>query len=118
MTTAAMIEEMSTINSLSSEIIKSIENLYPTKGAPQLGSFEQNGPEPRYAKQPGYNHSIPLTFNDKTEWVIKFPLSSRTTPSLIDQKVSSEVTTTKWVQANTHIPVPTIRGFDAFGTAE
>src|SRR2546421_11709085 len=102
MTTAAMTEEISTINSLSSEIIKSIENLYPTKGAPQLGSFEQNGPEPRYAKQLGYNHSIPITFNDKTEWDIKFPLSSRTTPALIDQKIKYEDTPTKRCHANTH----------------
>jgi hypothetical protein len=115
---ALITEEIDTIISLSSEIVQSIERLDPTKGTPQVRSFKKNVAEPRYAKVPGYNHSIPLVFDDESVWVIKFPLKSRTTPSLIAQKVRSEVTTTKWVKANTSIPVPTIHGFDADGTAE
>ena len=43
----------------------------------------------------------------------KILLSSRATLLLRTQKVRSEVATTKWVKANTSIPVPSIHGFDA-----
>jgi hypothetical protein len=118
MSNEALVTETNSINALSTEIIKSIERLHPAGSTPQLEQFQKNGKEDRGDKQPGYNHSIILKFKDKTEWVIKFPLKSMTYPSLMAQKVTSEVVTMKWVKKNTKIPVPQVHGFDPNGTSD
>jgi len=114
----ALVEEISSINALSAEIITSLERLYPAGSTPQLEQFQKNGKEDRGDKHPGYNHSIILQFKDKTEWVIKFPLNAMTCPSLMAQKVTSEVVTMKWIKKNTKIPVPQVHGFDPNGTSD
>ena len=118
MSKEALVAEISSINALSAEVIKSIGRLHPSGSTPQLNQFQENGKEERSLQHPGYNHSIILQFKDKTEWVIKFPLNTMTCSSLMAQKVTSEVVTMKWIKKNTKIPVPQVHGFDPNGTSD
>jgi hypothetical protein len=110
--------EKKSILSLTDEIVASVARLHPSKTPPKLEQLEVPTEEAYAVKSLGHNYSLLLVFTDKTQWVIKFPLFSRTAKGLIARKIHSEVATTNWVKANTGIPVPSIHDFDPDGTAE
>src|SRR5271169_2998791 len=109
--------ETEDIISLSTEIIESVKQVHPSHLTPRLSSFDNISESPGNAQTSRYNALFPLSFDDGTEWVIKFPLFSSVSSALVSRKVESEVATTKWVKSNTSIPVPSIHAFDVDGRA-
>lgn len=110
--------EIQSILSLSEEIIHSAARKHPSNLRPKLGAFPPGEYDNVQRESIGVNFSIPLSFDDGSEWVVKFPLNSRTSCKLMERKVLSEVATMNWVRQNTKIPVPAVHASDAVGTAE
>src|SRR5271167_3499054 len=103
--------ETEALRALSSEITSTAAKLHPSGTTPKLGSFNDLPPS-----RVRFEESFPLTFDDGTEWVINFPLFSRTHPELVPIKIASEVATMKWAKSHTTLPIPSIRGCDYDGT--
>jgi len=110
--------EIASIRSLAEEIIETVARIHPSNLRPNLGSFPPSEVPDNLRVIPGCNFSIPLTFDDGTEWVIRFPLKTRTAFALMNRKILSEIATIKWLKRNTSIPCPTIHAFDADGNGE
>jgi hypothetical protein len=117
---ARITTEENHILSLSEDIIASVGRLRADMPPPRLDMFRTPDDDSAMypPRIPGYNFRLLLTFEDETRWVIKFPLFARTAIGMVSRKVESEVATTRWVAANTSIPVPTIHAFDATGKEE
>ena len=110
--------EIASIRALSEEIIETVARIHPSNLRPKLGSFPPSEVPDSQRGIPGFNFSIPLNFDDGTEWVIRFPLKTRIAVALMNRKILSEVATIKWLKTNTSIPCPTIHAFDAEGNVD
>jgi len=107
--------EIASIRALSVEIVDTVARIHPSNLKPKLGSFPPSEVPDNQRALPGFNFSIPLTFDDGTEWVIRFPLKTRTVFALLKRKILSEVATIKWLKLNTSIPCPAIHAYDPEG---
>lgn len=109
--------EVEGLHALSSEIISTAAKIHPSGMTPQLGCFNDEPIDPvHWPSSIRFEASFPLTFVDGTEWVINFPLFSRTHRDLIPAKLGSEVATLHWAKTHTTLPIPSIRACDYYGT--
>ena len=92
--------ELESLRALSSEITSTAAKLHPYDKTPRLGSLNDEPNDPVHLSSPfRFEASFPLTFDDGTQWVINFPLFSKTHPAYVPIKLSSEAATLSWVKA-------------------
>jgi len=52
-----------------------------------------------------------VSFADSIRWVVRFPLPSMTSSDIVNDKISNEVATLKFLTQQTSIPVPAVVGY-------
>lgn len=108
--------EIEALRASTKEVLISVSQVHPSGSLPKLGPFDGCYYEPIYGPATvRFEVSFPVIFDDGTEWVINYPLLSRTANP--GWKLDFEVATLKWVKTNTTLPVPSVHSYDPSGLA-
>jgi hypothetical protein len=78
------------------------------RGFDEVGAWIRKG---------GYNISFWVEFDDRTKWVVRFPMIGAIAPELVDEKLKTEVATMKFLGAKTSIPIPQLIGYGLTGNS-
>ena len=105
--------EIEELRASSCAITSTATKVHPSGTTPRLDIFPDHIDMKSSIR---FQVSFLLTFDDGTEWVIKFPLFSRMHRELVPANVASEVATMTWAKSHTTLPIPSIRGSDYDGT--
>lgn len=79
-----------------------------------VSSFRNDAPcylGDSYPYHGSYNAGLKLVFEDRTTWLLRFPMPGPTHDSYTDEKVAMEVAAIRLIRENSTIPVPTIHAW-------